>query len=453
MKGATTVAPPPWLPSLRRILRLEQERGYDDRAVMGGLDRFLGRQGPAAAQGLGHPGLLRRFQEMGLTAPRYAGLSPQERAQWVARVLSFLEEVERGEDGERPAKGRPAARRQGPSTVSQRPPPVTPQAASLASPLGQLKAAPPSVLSRLEKLGVATVRDLLYFFPRRHLDYTQLNKVTQLEVGREQTVIALVWEASVKMLGARPGTEATLGDDTGNFRAVWFNQPYLARRLATNTRVVLSGRVELFKGQRVFESPAWEPYEEGETIHTGRLVPVYPLTEGLYPKTVRRLAKLVLDSWAGLLRDFLPEPLRHDCGLPGLVEAVRQAHFPDSPEAKREAERRLAFDELFLLQMALLSRKRDWQDSQPGRALPPQPQAVERFLASLPFTLTAAQQRALGEVLADMARPRAMARLLQGEVGSGKTVVAAAALVAASAAGYQGAFMAPTEILAEQHHR
>ncbi|MEE9201925.1 MAG: ATP-dependent DNA helicase RecG [Dehalococcoidia bacterium] len=449
-----TISSPPWLYSLRRILLLEQERGYDDRAVMGGLDKYLGRHGPAATQGIAQPGMRHRFQKLVLTTPTYGGCTPQERAHWVAGVLSLLEEVERAgtevppPEGHRPTPPHPTTPARGRRTAR-----VSTQGVSLSSSLGQLKVAPPSVASRLEKLGVATVRDLLYFFPRRHLDYSQLNTVSQLEIGQEQTVIALVWDAGVAMLGGRRGTEAVLGDETGNVRAVWFNQPYLAKRLSTNSRVVLSGRVGLFKGQKVFESPAWEPYEEAETIHTGRLVPVYPLTEGLHPMAVRRLAKPAVDSWAGLLTDFLPPGLRQACGLPGLVQAVRQAHFPDDLEAKGEAERRLAFDELFLLQMAVLSRKRQWQEAQPGQALPPRPEAVERFLSSLPFTLTDAQKRTLAEVSADMALPRAMARLVQGEVGSGKTVVAVAALVAAAAAGFQGAFMAPTEILAEQHYR
>ncbi|MDP6346760.1 MAG: ATP-dependent DNA helicase RecG [Dehalococcoidia bacterium] len=455
MTGATSVDSPPWLPSLRRILLLEQERGYDDRAVIGGLDGFLRRNIPPATQNIARPALLRRFKELGLSVPRYAGRNPSERAQWVAGVLAFLDEVECA-GVHTPASSPVAVRHPAPPasrTYGRAVPRVPVQGVNLDSSLGQLKAASPSVLSRLEKLGVSTVRDLLYFFPRRHLDYSQMNPVSQLEIGQEQTVIALVWEARQSVLGGRRGTEAVLGDETGNVRAVWFNQPYLAKRLSTNSRVVLSGRVGLFKGQKVFESPAWEPYEEAETIHTGRLVPVYPLTEGLYPKAVRRLTKAAVDSWAGLLTEFLPPRLLHACDLAGLAQAVRQAHFPGDLETKGQAVRRLAFDELFLLQMAVFSRKRQWQQAQPGRALPPRPEAVEGFLSSLPFTLTPAQQRALDEVLKDLARPQAMARLVQGEVGSGKTVVAVAALVAAVAAGFQGAFMAPTEILAEQHYR
>ncbi len=455
MTGATTIDSPPWLASLRRILLLEQERGYDDRAVIGGLDGFLRHNIPTGAQGIARPGLLRRFKELGLSVPCYVERTPQERAQWVAGVLVFLDQVERA-GVHTPASSTVATSR--PASLSSRThrravPRVPVQGVNLDSSLGQLKAAPPSVLSRLEKMGVTTVRDLLYFFPRRHLDYSQLNTVSQLEIGRDQTVIVLVWEARLTVLGGRRGTEAVLGDETGNVRAVWFNQPYLAKKLSTNSRLMLSGMVSLFKGQKVFESPAWEPYEEAETIHTGRLVPVYPLTEGLYPKAVRQLTKAAVDSWAGLLGEFLPPGLLHACGLAGLAQAARQAHFPDDQETRGRAVRRLAFDELFLLQMAVFSRKRQWQQAQPGRALSPRPEVVERFLASLDFDLTLAQQRALDEVLKDIARPQAMARLVQGEVGSGKTVVAVAALVAAVAAGFQGAFMAPTEILAEQHYR
>jgi len=181
------------------------------------------------------------------------------------------------------------------------------------------------------------------------------------------------------------------------------------------------------------------------------LVPLYPLTHGLRPRQVRRLMKEVVDGYAWRIEDYLPEVVRKGCQLLDLPEAISQAHYPDDVEMKDRARVRLAFDELFLLQLGVLSKKREWQDGQPGTPLNIDSRLLDAFINSLPFKLTLAQQKVKEEILADLAKPRPMSRLLQGEVGSGKTIVALAALLVAVLSGYQGALMAPTEILAEQH--
>ena len=323
---------------------------------------------------------------------------------------------------------------------------------SLDSPITALSGIGPTMALRFAKLGVKTVRDMVYFFPRRHLDYGKKNLVSELEVGSEQTLIATVWKARQVILGGRPGTEAIVGDETGNVRVVWFNQPYLAKSLRTNTQIVLSGKVGLFKGHKVFESPEWESMEESEDlVHTGRLVPVYPLTEGLSPRVVRRLVKETLARWSPKLVDFLPKEVRERCALMELPQAIQQAHYPDSEQDKDEARRRLAFDELFVIQLGVFARKQEWQESQAVASLRIDDGLLQRFKSSLPFTLTSAQQRVLEEILSDLKKPRPMCRLLQGDVGSGKTVIATIALLMAAVNGYQGALMAPTEVLAEQH--
>jgi ATP-dependent DNA helicase RecG len=180
-------------------------------------------------------------------------------------------------------------------------------------------------------------------------------------------------------------------------------------------------------------------------------VPLYSLTQGLKPRQVRKLMKAVVDQFAGQVAEFLPPDLRKRCKLVDLPQAIAQAHYPEDESAKDSARNRLAFDELFLLQLGVLGRKHEWQESQPGTPVSVKETLLDNFIKSLPFELTAAQQKVLKELLSDLERPVAMSRLLQGEVGSGKTVVATAALLAAAASGYQGAFMAPTEILAEQH--
>ncbi|MFC2059126.1 ATP-dependent DNA helicase RecG, partial [Chloroflexota bacterium] len=218
-----------------------------------------------------------------------------------------------------------------------------------------------------------------------------------------------------------------------------------------NSRVVLSGRVGLFHGRKVFEAPEWELLESDDLVHTGRLVPVYPLTAGLYPRTVRRLVKGTVDLWIPRLADFLPEEVRSDAGLLPLHEAIQQSHYPESETKKAQARKRLAFDELFLIQLGVLARKRAWQEEGNGVAFDDKSSYLEPFLNSLPFRMTAAQEHTLAEIKSDLGKSRPMSRLLQGEVGSGKTIVAVAAMLLAVANGLQAALMAPTEILAEQH--
>ena len=318
-----------------------------------------------------------------------------------------------------------------------------------------LKGVKGATAGKFEKLGVTTVRDLLYYFPRRHNDFASLRPISELTPGEEQTVRAQVWSAEEKRLGRRSGTIATIGDASGTMRVVWFNLPWLAKQLKTNSEIVVSGRVSVYQGRPTFENPEWEPYEPDEqSTHTGRLVPVYPTTEGMRSsRTIRKPVRQALDEYADLLHDPLPTELRSRLGLIELPEAVRQAHFPDGFDRLDSARRRLAIDELLPLQLSVLIRRQQWQQPGSADALALSKEKLDAFLAALPFQLTGAQQKALAQLLADLARDVPMSRLLQGDVGSGKTVVAAAGLIAAAANGQQSAFMAPTEILAEQHFR
>ena len=432
---------------LRKVLELEHKKGYEDSAVIGGLDRFLRNWTGQVIESITNPQLLNRFHKLKLVNPNYASLTKQQRKQWMSNVLEFLAEAEQVALEKSEAKLTPI--------VSS--PPSTPRVQrtvvtqSIDSPITVIRGISSSLATKFNKLGVRTIRNLLFFFPHRHLDYSQRKYISQLTEGEEETIIANVWQAQEIRLGGRRCTEAIVGDETGNVRVVWFNNPYLAKKLTTNMRVVLSGRVGLFNGRHVFESPEWELVNDRELIHTGRLVPVYPLTQGLRPRQVRKLMKEVVDQWAWQVEDFLPPELKGRCNLLELPQAINQAHFPEDEVVKDRARVRLAFDELFLLQLGVLSKKRDWQESQPGSPFSIKTPVLDAFVKSLPFELTATQQKVLNELLTDLQKSQPMSRLLQGEVGSGKTVVATAALIMAAANGYQGAFMAPTEILAEQH--
>ena len=432
---------------LRKILELERKRGYSDSAVIGGLDKFLNKWVPLSIEAITESQSLKHFHRLRMVSSNYATLNRQQRKVWVKDVLRFLSEIEYLID--KKAKDKPS------SVIRQ--PTLKPRVKQIAtnhslnSPITVIKGVNQNVAAKFGKLGVSTVRDLLYFFPNRHLDYSQRKLTSELVEGKEETIIANVWQVREVRLGKRRSTEAIVGDESGNVRVVWFNNPYLVKQLATNKRVVLSGRVTVFNGQRVFESPEWELAEDKELIHTGRLVPLYPLTRGLKPRQVRKLMKAVVDQWAHKVEDCLPPRLQERCNLLKLPEALSQAHFPEDEETKDRARIRLAFDELFLLQFGVLSRKRQWQEGQPSSPFTLKAPVLETLFGSLPFELTAAQQKVLKELLADLEKRIPMSRLLQGEVGSGKTVIALAILLMAAANGYQGAFMAPTEILAEQH--
>ena len=468
---------PDWAHALGRILALESTRGYDNGAVIGGLDKFRERwqaEMRACASG--------SADEVFLLRQSYAEMSPEQRAAWAGQWVMLIE----GRGLEAAASSAPSTPQPKPSALpmhsAPRPEPlaapVRPAAVGTHSPGTIPKprpayAAPPAGLSvddpvsrltgvnaktaeRLERLDVTTVRDLLYLFPRRHEDFSSIVSISNVAPGEECTVVATVWESRVVtqgVKGRRRDTEAVLGDDTGNVRAVWFGQQYIARTLQPGTRIAISGKAEVFRGQRVFNSPAAYPVDsEGAAIHTGRMVPVYPLTEGMRMATLRNLTWQALQNWLSGVEETLPDQLRE--GRMPLREAIFQAHFPDSEEVWQASRSRLAFDELLTLQLAMQSRRRESQAEVRGVAVNPTVDVAGRFLRSLPFELTGAQSRCIAEIACDMARAAPpMNRLLQGEVGSGKTVVALAALLSAAAAGFQGALMAPTEVLAEQHFR
>ena len=432
--------------SLRNILELERRKGYTDKAVIGGLDKYLHKQAWQIKQSINDPQLLSGFDELDLAGSNYSAYGLDERKRWMANVLDWLDKLERATAKKSNQKSVTRSRKLAASRPRQK------RTEGLDSPTTVIKGVAISIANKFAKLNVRTVCDLLYFFPRRYVDYSQRKPVSALIAGEEQTIIGTIWQARVATLGYRKGTEAIVGDETGNVRVVWFNQPYLAKRFRTNDRVVISGTVGLFKGHKVFESPEWELLEDRELIHTGRLVPVYPLTQGLYPRQLRKWTKEAVDGFARQLDDFLPADIKTRCQFLDLPAAIAQIHYPDDRTMAERARGRLSFDELFLLQLGVLARKRDWQEGQPGNAFHIDREVISRFLSCLPFTLTQAQERVLQEILTDLQQTKAMSRLLQGEVGSGKTVIATLALLIAAANGYQGALMAPTEVLAEQHY-
>jgi ATP-dependent DNA helicase RecG len=330
--------------------------------------------------------------------------------------------------------------------------PAKPAPGPITAPVTLLKGVSTVNQKRLALLGIHTVRDLLYHLPRRYDDFAQLKTINRLQLDDEVTIVGIVKQVSTQRLrSGRPLTLASITDGTGTIEARWFNQPYLGQRLAVGAEIALSGRVSAYLGRLVFVSPEWEPLEH-DLLHTAGLIPVYPLTGGVPLRWLRRLIKGALDDWTPSMEDPLPADFRRSAGLIDLPTALQQVHFPSSQAILARARERLCFDELFLLQLGIMRHRQAWR-AQRGRAFELPHADVAAFIAGLPFPLTGAQQRAIDTILADLAQPVPMNRLLQGDVGSGKTVVAAAAVLAAARNGLQAAMMAPTSILAEQHYR
>ena len=430
--------------SLRKILELEKNKGFNDTAIIGGLDNYLERIGFTQYNAV-------KWQNYNfkLSKIKYAEMEIKERERWIQNTLAGLETADQLSNKNKVNLSLPEHKK---TTRGQRKKPASPAlTSSLDSPISILKGVGTAVTANFNRLGVNTIRDLLYFFPIRHLDYTRLKHISELSSGIEQSIIATVWQARETRFGNRRGTEAVLSDETGTIRAVWFNQPYLAKALHTNYLIVVSGKVTQFRGNNIFESPEWEPMQNNDRVHTGRFVPVYSLTSGMRTRGTRKLIKETVTIWAPRLQDFLPaETIERNKLLP-LAEAIKQAHYPDNETLKDASRKRLAFDEIFLIQLGTLSRKFHWHQRKNAPLLTDTLQMHDRFVKGLPFPLTQAQSRSLDEILSDIRSNTPMTRLLQGDVGSGKTVVATTALLLSASSDYQGALMTPTGILAEQH--
>jgi len=306
-------------------------------------------------------------------------------------------------------------------------------------------------LKGLDALGIETLGDLIEHFPHSHRDRA-LQDIASLAIGQDATVAATVRSVAVKPMRNRrqKRVEARVFDHTGPLVAVWFNQPWIARDLTEGTHLLLHGKL---RQRNQFWVTEHELLGNGSApVHTVGLVPVHPATQGITPQRLRELVNRVRPLMLAATEP-LPTRLRIDEELPERPAALDAVHFPETEDEERTARRRLAFDELFLLQLAVAGRRRARREGRRARALEARGLIVDRWRWSLPFELTGDQVSAIAEIDADLARERTMQRLLMGEVGSGKTVCALAAMLRAVENGAQAALMAPTETLAEQHHR
>lgn len=326
----------------------------------------------------------------------------------------------------------------------------------LISPITDLPKVGPILSKKFEKLGVRTINDLFYHVPSHYLDYSLVTTINKLHPDETATIHAKI--VSITNVFSKRGVRMQIGsveDNTGKIMVVWFNQPFLIRTLYPGRAVSLSGKVGFFNHKLCLTSPDYELLGEIEkpTVHTGRFVPVYPETSGLSSKWIRTLMLGAFYNSSLKLTDFLPEDVLTVCHLVNLKEAVEKVHFPKKLEEAEIGRERLAFNELLDLELISLHRKINWKKNRVANKLAVNSSTVNQFISSLPFKLTDSQKISLDEIIEDLKKEVPMNRLLEGDVGSGKTVVAAAAAFAVFANGFQTVIMAPTQILAEQHYK
>lgn len=309
-----------------------------------------------------------------------------------------------------------------------------------------------SYISKLASMGIRTFGDLLLYFPRTYRDEQEFTKINEMSTAEVNVVQGRV--KSIFNIRTRTGkiiTKAVVADETGAVNVMWFNQKHLKDMFFKGSEIILTGKLKLDGGKPMLASPKYERLSE-TLLHTGRIVPVYPESEEITSKWLREKIFKIL-PYVKFFDEYLPEWILQKEGLMGLQDAIYHVHFAEDVEHLKKARERLAFDELFILQFLVLRRKKRWQQkfSMQDRELANAD--IEPFLKALSFELTGAQKRVIDEILADMQKDRPMLRLVQGDVGAGKTVLAAAAIYAARCAGLQTALMAPTEILAKQHYK
>lgn len=325
----------------------------------------------------------------------------------------------------------------------------------LQTPVGEARKSLKLYAKRLEKLGIYKLEDFLYHIPSRYEDYSIVSKINELQAGETVTIKATVKQIQNQYLSKwKTLQKAIVADETGEIEVTWFNQPFLTKTVKEGSSLSLSGTVHAFRNKLSLQSPDYEVVDgQKPTLHTARLVPVYSETKGVTSKWLRRQVYSLLQKHKTNITEYLPQTIIEKENLMELSEALSQIHFPDSLEMMQKAKNRLAFGELLTLQLAANSRRKKWDQelkSQPFTVTSYQNQ-IEQFFDKLPFNLTGAQKRAVTKIYKDLVSTKPMNRLLEGDVGSGKTVVAAIAMYLAYLNGYQSVLMAPTEILAQQH--
>jgi ATP-dependent DNA helicase RecG len=467
--------------TLIKMLRNEAGMGYLDQCVQGGFNNFSSTWSQnARTESVPEP-LCRRVLEW---LASYHTLATEQRPASVNSLLDeLMAEKRRGDIGADPqstagenppgtgeanrpkdmrsdrASAAPTSHPPQPAPVKTRqasgapPAPRTPKAAPLTlrelqAPLRRLLGVGDKNTESFQRLGLQTIGDLLWYFPRRYLDYSLLKPINRLWYGETVTVLASVRDTSTRRTKRGTITELTVADGSGSLLVTFFNQPWIESRLRKGQLLSLSGKIGQYLGRLTMTMPEWE-FLDRQQIRTGGIVPVYSLTAGVNQNFLRRHIHNAVSRLATRLPDPLPAAVLDEGKWMALGQALQQIHFPASLESLKKAKDRLGFEELLYLQLGILQQRRNWTSGEAKSY--PAPAVLEEFIASLPYALTAAQQKAVKDILADLESGKPMNRLLEGDVGSGKTIVALTACLVVALQGGQAAILAPTGILAEQH--
>jgi ATP-dependent DNA helicase RecG len=452
--------------TLIKMLRNESEMGYQDQCVQGGFKNFSATWSQNARNESVPEELIQRVQNW---LAIYRGLPAEQRAPALQSLLQKLESARRGENSAREVPPELSVPTEtgtpGPSPVpsaaavrndahpESKPAHAPAEAAPLTlrelqAPLRRLMGVGDKNTESLQRLGLRTIGDLLWFFPRRYMDYSLLKPINRLWYGETVTVLASVKDCSTRRTKRGMITELTVADGSGSMLVTFFNQPWIESRLRKGQMLSLSGKIGQYLGRLTMTMPEWE-FLDRQQIRTGGIVPVYSLTAGVNQNFLRRHIHNAVSRLASRLPDPLPAEILDEGKWMPLGQALQQIHFPSSWDSLKKAKDRIGFEELLYLQLGILQQRRNWTSAEARKY--PAPPALDEFLASLPYALTGAQQKVVREILADLGSGKPMNRLLEGDVGSGKTIVALAACLTVALQGGQAAILAPTGILAEQH--
>ena len=455
------------LTRLRNLLKLEIQTRWRERAFAGGVTAFCERWAEDAKAEAVQPGLM---QEIIDRLSQYADAESDERERLLNSLLELLDElpppdpalenIDRvGQGQARHSEASPAGDRNETRSVHQ-PSPHSETAETqapepsdtLERPITDLKGVGAKRAEQYARLGIETVEDLIWHLPHRYDDFSRVRPIADVEEGESLSIIANLRGFSQRKYAYRKELlQANFSDGSGTVRINWWNQSWLKNRLSVGKTYRLSGVVGLYMGHKTLENPYFEEIGP-HAIKDGPIMPVYGLTAGLRNSDVSRQAQQALKLGLPSLQDPLPEQLRRHHSLIPLTDALRQIHSPESPEQLDNARKRIIFDDFFYLQLGVQRRRQEIQHfNAPSMAV--EDELLAAYRSALPFALTGAQQRTLDELRQDMAQRVPMSRLIQGDVGSGKTAVAAGAMLIAAANGFQSALLAPTQILAEQHFR
>jgi len=456
----------PSITKLRNYFKLEAKNGYKNSAVIGGLERMLE---PWAAEARADNLPENIIQAVTTRLRDYQRLSESSRKETLFGLWNRIQrELGEGEPSKEIVKPQrepaPEEQPKPEETVEQTPPGVaaeTPKlrpqlspgpAADLNTDVTTLKHVGPSYAKTLERLGIQTLGDMLYHFPHRYDDYSQMKPINRLGYGEKVSLIGTVKSVSTRDTrgGRTKLVEAIISDGSAAMRVTWFNQPWITKQLRQGIQIVVSGQTDQYLGRLTMNNPDWSPVEKKNLMSEG-IVPVYPLTAKITQKWLRNKMHAVVTDWAPKVHDPLPSALLDEAELIDLASALKQIHFPTTWDQLKTARHRLSFDEIFLLQLGVLQQKVNWSQ-QTASVFKTDKGWLDGQLQKLPFTLTSAQQRSLGEAMGDLASGHPMNRLIQGDVGSGKTIIAALAIALVTDQGSQAALMAPTSILADQHY-